>query len=85
MPRSSWSIRARQCEETVVVDDGPAMEPLRWCTHIPILGPEKIAETRLDYVLIRPWNVKDAITAQLAFCRSWGAKFVVPVPEVSII
>jgi SAM-dependent methyltransferase len=54
-------------------------------THIPIFAPEKIAETRPDYVLILPWNLKDEITAQLAYCRSWGAKFVIPVPEVSVI
>jgi hypothetical protein len=47
--------------------------------------PEKIAETRPDYVLILPWNLKDEITAQLAYVRSWGAKFLVPIPEVSVI
>jgi hypothetical protein len=36
-------------------------------------------------MLIRPWNPKDAITARFAFYRSWGAKFAVLVPEVSII
>jgi SAM-dependent methyltransferase len=54
-------------------------------THIPIFAPEKIAETKPDYVLILPWNLKDEITGQLSHCRSWGAKFVVPVPEVSVI
>jgi SAM-dependent methyltransferase len=54
-------------------------------THIPIFPPEKIAETKPDYVLILPWNLKDEITDQLAYIRDWGAKFVVPIPEVSII
>ena len=54
-------------------------------THIPIFPPEKIAETRPDYVLILPWNLKDEIMAQLAYIRSWGARFVVPIPEVSVI
>ncbi len=54
-------------------------------THIPIFPPEKIAETKPDYVLILPWNLKDEITAQLAYIRGWGGKFVVPIPEVSII
>jgi SAM-dependent methyltransferase len=53
-------------------------------THIPIFQPEKIAETKPDYVLILPWNLKDEITAQLAYIRDWGAKFVVPIPEVSV-
>jgi SAM-dependent methyltransferase len=54
-------------------------------TRIPIFPPEKIAETRPDYVLILPWNLRDEIVAQLAYIRSWGAKFVVPIPETSVI
>ena len=54
-------------------------------THIPIFPPEKIAETRPDYVLILPWNLKDEITTQLSYIRSWGGRFVVPIPEVSVI
>jgi C-methyltransferase C-terminal domain/Putative zinc binding domain/Methyltransferase domain len=53
-------------------------------THIPIFAPEKIAETKPDYVLILPWNLRDEIASQLAYTRAWGAKFVVPIPEVSI-
>jgi SAM-dependent methyltransferase len=54
-------------------------------THIPIFAPEKIAETKPDYVLILPWNLRQEITRQLAYIRDWGAKFVVPIPEVSIL
>jgi SAM-dependent methyltransferase len=54
-------------------------------THIPIFPPSKIAETRPDYVLILPWNLKDEITAQLAYIRDWGGQFVVPIPEVSVL
>jgi SAM-dependent methyltransferase len=54
-------------------------------THIPIFPPEKIAETKPDYVLILPWNLKDEIMNQLAYIRDWGAKFVVPIPEVSVL
>jgi SAM-dependent methyltransferase len=54
-------------------------------THIPIFPPEKIAETKPDYVLILPWNLKDEITNQLAYIRSWGGKFLVPIPEVSVL
>ncbi len=53
-------------------------------THIPVLPPERIAETRPDYVLILPWNFKDEIMEQMAFIRGWGGKFVVPIPEVSV-
>src|SRR5262249_55900255 len=53
-------------------------------THIPIHPPEKIGETRPDYVLILPWNLKDEIMDQLASIRSWGGQFVVPIPDVKV-
>lgn len=53
-------------------------------THIPIHTPEKINETKPDYVLILPWNFKDEIMQQMAHIREWGAKFVVPIPELKV-
>ena len=54
-------------------------------TRIPIHAPEKIKETRPDYVVILPWNLKDEIVEQMAHIREWGGKFVVMIPEVRII
>jgi SAM-dependent methyltransferase len=54
-------------------------------THIPIFPPEKIAETRPDYVLILPWNLRDEIARQLAYVRDWGGRLVVPIPETTIL
>ena len=54
-------------------------------THIPIHPPEKIFETRPDFVLILPWNFKDEIVSQMAGIREWGGKFVVPIPEATVI
>jgi SAM-dependent methyltransferase len=51
-------------------------------THIPIFPPDRIAQTRPDYVLILPWNLKDEIMEQMAIVRSWGGQFVVPIPDV---
>ena len=53
-------------------------------THIPIQKPEKIAETRPDYVVIMPWNFKEEIMKQISFIREWGAKFVVFIPRVTL-
>ena len=53
-------------------------------THIPILHPDVLAEDRPDYILILPWNLKDEIMTQLAYTRDWGARFVVPIPEVKV-
>ncbi len=54
-------------------------------SHIPIYAPERIRETRPDYVLVLPWNIKDEIAAQLSFVRDWGGRLVVPIPEVSVL
>jgi SAM-dependent methyltransferase len=53
-------------------------------THIPIVHPSKIAERRPDFILILPWNLKDEIIEQLSFVRDWGARFIVPIPEVVV-
>lgn len=53
-------------------------------THIPIYPPEQIRETKPDYVVILPWNLKDEIMQQLQFIREWGGRFVVPIPEVTV-
>ncbi|MCW5315424.1 methyltransferase domain-containing protein [Nostoc sp. KVJ3] len=53
-------------------------------THIPIFHPDKIKETKPDYVLILPWNLKNEIMTQMAYIRDWGGQFVVPIPEVNI-
>jgi SAM-dependent methyltransferase len=53
-------------------------------THIPILHPDKIKETKPDYVFILPWNLKEEIMNQHKYIRDWGGKFVVPIPELMI-
>jgi len=52
-------------------------------THIPIYSPDKIKETKPDYIFILPWNLKDEIIDQMGYVRKWGAKFIVPIPEVA--
>ena len=53
-------------------------------THVPIYSPDRIRETRPDYLLILPWNLKDEIMKQNAFIREWGGQFVVPVPVAKV-
>jgi len=53
-------------------------------THIPVFHPDKIKETKPDYVLILPWNLMAEIMDQVAYIRSWGGRFVVPIPEVTV-
>jgi hypothetical protein len=54
-------------------------------THIPIFPPSKIEEVKPDYIFILPWNLKNEIMTQLAHAREWGAKFIVPIPEATVI
>lgn len=53
--------------------------------RIPIHAPEKILETKPDYVLILPWNLRNEISGEMAAIREWGGKFVVPIPEVTVL
>jgi hypothetical protein len=53
--------------------------------RIPICAPDKIRETKPDYVLILPWNLKDEITQQMSCIKDWGGKFMVPIPEPRIL
>ena len=53
-------------------------------TRIPIHAPERIAETRPDYLWILPWNLREEIASQMAGIREWGGRFVVAVPEVEV-
>ena len=53
-------------------------------SRIPIHAPERIFETRPDYLLILPWNLRDEIAGQMSGIRAWGGKFVVAIPEVEV-
>ena len=50
-----------------------------------IYHPEKITETKPDYLLILPWNIQREVIKQMSFIQEWGGKFVVPIPELKIL
>lgn len=54
-------------------------------TRIPILSPEVIKTTKPDYIFILPWNLKKEIMNQMHYVSEWGCKFVVPIPELTIL
>ncbi len=54
-------------------------------THIPVYAPERITETKPDYVLILPWNLKDEIVGQNASIAEWGGRFVIPLPTTEVL
>jgi len=54
-------------------------------TRIPVYHPDKIAETRPDYILILPWNIKDEIMAGMSAAKDWGGRFLIPIPDVQVL
>ena len=53
-------------------------------SRIPVLAEAAVREARPDYILILPWNLKEEISAQLAYVREWGAQFVTAIPRLQI-
>ena len=53
-------------------------------THIPIYAPDRLAETKPDYIVVLPWNLKEEIGRQLKYVRSWGSKLVFPIPKLEV-
>ena len=54
-------------------------------THIPIFSPEKIKETKPDFILILPWNLQEEILNELNYVKSWGCQFIISIPEVKVL
>ena len=54
-------------------------------THIPIFHPDKVRETKPDFLFILPWNLKDEIMEQMSLIRGWGGKFIIPIPEPLVL
>ncbi|MCU1699486.1 MAG: C-methyltransferase [Mycobacterium sp.] len=54
-------------------------------THLPIYAPDHIRESRPDFLLILPWNLKAEVMQDMSYIREWGGRFVVPVPELSVL
>jgi hypothetical protein len=54
-------------------------------THIPIREPGYLAQTKPDYVLVLPWNLREELTEQLSYVRSWGGRLVFPVPALEVV
>ena len=69
-----------------VVDLNPAKQG-RYLpgSRIPIVGEASVRETKPDYILILPWNIREEVMTQLAYVRDWGGKFVTVVPSLETI
>ncbi|MBN2173693.1 MAG: methyltransferase domain-containing protein [Bacteroidales bacterium] len=68
-----------------VVDASPAKQNKYLPgSHIPVCSIEKIQETKPDYIIILPWNLKNEIVNQLSFTSEWGCKFVTAIPHLEV-
>ena len=70
------------------VDKNPAKQnTLLPGSRIPVYSPDNLegGGSKPDYILILPWNLCAEIMTQLDYVRTWGAKFIVPIPEVRIL
>ena len=54
-------------------------------SRIPVVSPERIAEEKPDYLLVLPWNLLTEVSEQQAQVRSWGGRFVIAVPELTLL
>jgi 2-polyprenyl-3-methyl-5-hydroxy-6-metoxy-1,4-benzoquinol methylase len=54
-------------------------------SHIPVVNEQFLKDSKPDFVIILPWNLKEEITKQLHYIKDWGGKFVVPIPSLEII
>lgn len=71
---------------TYCVDRSPAKQgKLLPGSHIPVYGVRYLDEHRPDYLLILPWNIKDEIRSQLSDLAESGTRFVIAVPEMSVL
>lgn len=54
-------------------------------TRIPVYHPDKIRQTKPDYLLVLPWNIRDEVISQMSYIREWGGQFVIPIPRIDIV
>jgi len=54
-------------------------------SRIPVVAPERLAEEQPDYVLVLPWNLLREVSEQQAGIREWGGRFVIAVPELTVL
>jgi 2-polyprenyl-3-methyl-5-hydroxy-6-metoxy-1,4-benzoquinol methylase len=54
-------------------------------SRIPVVAPERLIEEQPDYVLVLPWNLINEVSEQLAVVKGWGGRFVIAVPELSVL
>lgn len=69
-----------------VVDRNPHKQgKLMPGVRLPIHDPSKIDEDPPDYLLILPWNFKSEIMEQQQDFAARGGRFIIPIPEPTLV
>lgn len=50
-------------------------------SHIPIVGPDRLARDPVDVLLILAWNIADEVIDQQRWFERGGGRFLIPIPE----
>jgi C-methyltransferase C-terminal domain/Putative zinc binding domain len=53
--------------------------------RVPIHSPVLLGELKPDFVLILAWTLADEIMEQIGEVRSWGGRFVAPLPDLKVL
>jgi hypothetical protein len=53
-------------------------------SHIPILEPDYLDKTYVDFLLILPWNISSEIMQKYSHLKMRGTKFVTAIPKIEI-
>lgn len=54
-------------------------------SRIPVVSPEQLLKAKPDEVVILPWNIRHEVMEQLTEVRSWGGRFIVPIPRLEVL
>lgn len=54
-------------------------------SHIPIVDEAHLEADRPDIIVILPWNIREEVMTQLNYARDWRARYLVAVPELSVV
>ena len=69
-----------------VIDANPhKQDKFMPASHIPVYAEQYLKDQKPDYVIILPWNLKEEVMSQLEYIKTWGGKFVIPIPALQII
>lgn len=69
-----------------IVDDSPWKQGLYTPgLLIPVLPPEALYERRPDVVVVLSWDYAEDIVARHGAFRSRGGRFIIPLPEITVV